>query len=88
MTSPSESLQPLEVSSSPQERFEEYLQTRGLRQTNQRKFLIEAMGKTRDPQMIDNLEELIRGVDTNSAAAAVEAPPDLVDLSVPEALTE
>ncbi len=38
-----------------------------------RKFLIEAMGKTRDPQMIDNLEELIRGEDTNSAAAAVEA---------------
>jgi HEAT repeat protein len=38
-----------------------------------RKFLIEAMGKTRDPQMIDNLEGLIRGSDTNAAAAAVEA---------------
>ena len=32
---------PLEVSLSPQERFSEYLQSRGLRQTNQRKFLIE-----------------------------------------------
>ncbi|MDA8744184.1 transcriptional repressor [Rubripirellula amarantea] len=41
-TSP-ESLQPLDVSLSPQERFEEYLQTRGLRQTSQRKFLIDAV---------------------------------------------
>lgn len=38
-----------------------------------RKFLIEAMGKTRDPQMIDNLESLLRGDDANAAAAAVEA---------------
>jgi HEAT repeat protein len=38
-----------------------------------RKFLIEAMGKTRDPRMIDNLAGLLRGTDTNSAAAAVEA---------------
>jgi HEAT repeat protein len=38
-----------------------------------RKFLIEAMGKTRDPQMISSLEGLIRGSDTNAAAAAVEA---------------
>ena len=38
-----------------------------------RKFLIEAMGKTRDPQMIDALEELVRGPDANVAAAAVEA---------------
>ena len=38
-----------------------------------RKFLIEAMGKTRDPQMVDILEELIRGEDANAAAAAVEA---------------
>ena len=43
-----------------------------------RKFLIEAMGKTRDPQMIENLEGLIRGSDTNAAAAAVEVirPPN------------
>lgn len=40
-TSANESLPPLEVSSTPQERFEEYLQSRGLRQTSQRKFLIE-----------------------------------------------
>lgn len=38
-----------------------------------RKFLVEAMGKTRDPQMIDHLQSLIRGSDANVAAAAVEA---------------
>jgi len=38
-----------------------------------RKFLVEAMGKTRDPQMIDFLESLVRGSDANVAAAAVEA---------------
>ncbi|MEM7135516.1 MAG: HEAT repeat domain-containing protein [Myxococcota bacterium] len=38
-----------------------------------RKFLIEAMGKTRDPQMIDSLALLLAGSDTNTAAAAVEA---------------
>lgn len=38
-----------------------------------RKFLAEAMGKTRDPQMIDHLEALLRGADVNAAAAAVEA---------------
>mgnify|MGYP001314721437 FL=1 len=38
-----------------------------------RKFLIEAMGKTRDPQMIDNLESLLCEDDANAAAAAVEA---------------
>jgi HEAT repeat protein len=38
-----------------------------------RKFLVEAMGKTRDPQMIDHLESLLRGPDANVAAAAVEA---------------
>jgi len=38
-----------------------------------RKFLVEAMGKTRDPQMIDYLELLIRGSEANVAAAAVEA---------------
>ena len=34
-------LQPIDVSLTPQERFEEYLQSRGLRQTSQRKFLVE-----------------------------------------------
>jgi len=38
-----------------------------------RKFLIEAMGKTRDPQMIDHLQTVLRGSDANVAAAAVEA---------------
>lgn len=38
-----------------------------------RKFLVEAMGKTRDPQMIENLQELLAGADPNAAAAAVEA---------------
>lgn len=37
------------------------------------KFLAEAMGKTRDPKMIDHLESLVRGADANLAAAAVEA---------------
>lgn len=37
------SLTPLKVSLSPQERFEEYLQSRGLRQTSQRKFLIDCV---------------------------------------------
>ncbi|MGB3050710.1 MAG: HEAT repeat domain-containing protein [Polyangiales bacterium] len=37
------------------------------------KFLVEAMGKTRDPRMIDHLEPLVRGPDANVAAAAVEA---------------
>lgn len=41
MSASSESLQPLDVSLSPQERFKEYLQTRGLRQTGQRSFLVE-----------------------------------------------
>jgi len=38
-----------------------------------RKFLVEAMGKTRDPKMIASLEALIRESDPNTAAAAVEA---------------
>jgi HEAT repeat protein len=38
-----------------------------------RKFLVEAMGKTRDPQMVPNLEDILRGDDANAAAAAVEA---------------
>jgi Fur family ferric uptake transcriptional regulator len=39
-SSPPASLEPLAVALSPQERFEEYLQSRGLRQTGQRRFLI------------------------------------------------
>ncbi len=59
MSSPSDSLEPLDVSLSPQERFEEYLQTRGLRQTSQRKFLIEAVFQEHDhfdaDELIDRL---------------------------------
>jgi len=57
--STADSLEPLNVSSSPQERFEEYLQTRGLRQTSQRKFLIEAVFEEHDhfdaDELIDRL---------------------------------
>lgn len=57
-TSP-EPLQPLDVSLSPQERFEEYLQTRGLRQTSQRRFLIDAVFQEHDhfdaDELIDRL---------------------------------
>ncbi len=38
-----------------------------------RKFLVEAMGKTRDPGMVESLEGLLRRADPNTAAAAVEA---------------
>lgn len=38
---PPSSLPPLDTSLSPQERFQEYLQAKGLRSTEQRKFLIE-----------------------------------------------
>jgi len=57
--STADSLEPLNVSSSRQERFEEYLQTRGLRQTSQRKFLIEAVFEEHDhfdaDELIDRL---------------------------------
>lgn len=50
---------PLEVSLSPQERFNEYLQSRELRQTSQRKFLIEQVFAQHDhfdaEELIDRL---------------------------------
>jgi Fur family ferric uptake transcriptional regulator len=55
VSSPSDSLQPLDVSLSPQERFEEYLQTRKLRQTSQRKFLIDAVFQEHDHFDADEL---------------------------------
>lgn len=59
VSSPSDSLEPLEVSLSPQERFEEYLQTRGLRQTSQRRYLIDAVFEEHDhfdaDELIDRL---------------------------------
>ena len=69
----SESLEPLRVSLSPQERFEEYLQTRGLRQTNQRKFLIEAVFEEHDhfdaDELIDRLPR--RGEENYVSSATV-----------------
>jgi Fur family ferric uptake transcriptional regulator len=55
LSSPSDSLQPLDVSLSPQARFEEYLQTRKLRQTSQRKFLIDAVFQEHDHFDADEL---------------------------------
>jgi HEAT repeat protein len=52
------------------EKFEAACKTAG---PSGRKFLVEAMGKTRDPQMVSNLEDVLRGDDANAAAAAVEA---------------
>ena len=51
----SQPLPPVEVSLSPQERFEEYLQSRGLRQTSQRKFLIEEVFRAHDHFDADEL---------------------------------
>jgi Fur family transcriptional regulator, ferric uptake regulator len=51
----SEPLERLHVSLSPQERFEEYCQTRGLRQTSQRKYLIEAVFEEHDHFDADEL---------------------------------
>ena len=52
-------LPPVEVALTPQQRFEEYLQTRGLRQTSQRKFLIDAVFQEHDhfdaDELIDRL---------------------------------
>ncbi len=76
VSAPSESLQPLDVSLSPQERFEEYLQTRGLRQTNQRKFLIEAVFQEHDhfdaDELIDRLPR--RGEQNYVSSATVYEP--------------
>lgn len=58
-TSEEPSLGRVEVSMSPQERFEEYLQSRGLRNTDQRRFLIEQVFKHHEhfdaDQLIDQL---------------------------------
>ena len=63
----------LEVSLSPQERFCEYLQTRGLRQTNQRKFLVEQVFAQHDhfdaEELIDRLPR--RGEENYVSTATV-----------------
>ena len=66
-------LEPLDVALSPQERFEEYLQSRGLRQTGQRKFLI---GEVFNQHEHFDAEELIerlprRGQDNYVSSATV-----------------
>ena len=53
--SASSSLPPLEVSLSPEARFQEYLQSRGLRQTAQRKFLVERVFSEHDHFDADDL---------------------------------
>ncbi len=66
-----EPLQPLDVSLSPQERFEEYLQTRGLRQTSQRKFLIDAVFQEHDHFDADELiDRLPRRGENNYVSSA------------------
>ncbi len=71
-TSP-EPLQRLNVSSSPQERFEEYLQTRGLRQTSQRKFLVDAVFSEHEHFAADELIDRLprRGEDNYVSSATV-----------------
>ena len=64
-------LQPLEVALSPQERFEEYLQTRGLRQTAQRKFLTEDVFSNHEHFDAEELiERLPRRGETNYVSTA------------------
>ena len=69
--STADSLEPLNVSSSPRERFEEYLQSRGLRQTSQRKFLIEAVFAAHDHFDADELiDRLPRRGENNYVSSA------------------
>ena len=76
------SLPPLDVSLSPQERFEEYLQTRGLRQTSQRKYLIGEVFASHDHFDADELiERLPRRGEKNyvSPATVYRTLRDLVE---------
>ncbi len=59
MKSPSEEskLRAIETSMSPIERFEEYLQSRGLRNTEQRKYLVEMVFSTHEHFDADQLME-------------------------------
>ena len=66
-------LQPLDVALSPQERFEEYLQSRGLRQTSQRKFLIHEVFSDHEHFDAEELIERLprRGNDNYVSSATV-----------------
>ncbi|MGB7345100.1 MAG: transcriptional repressor [Pirellulaceae bacterium] len=67
----SQPLDPVEVALTPQERFEEYLRSRGLRQTSQRKFLIEEVFRAHDHFDADELmERLPRKEEQNYVSAA------------------
>ncbi|TWU26526.1 Ferric uptake regulation protein [Novipirellula galeiformis] len=67
----SPSLQPIDVSLTPQERFEEYLQTRGLRQTSQRKTLVDQVFSHHDHFDADELiDRLPRRGDKNYVSSA------------------
>lgn len=64
-------LEPLDVSLSPQERFEEYLQSRGLRQTGQRRFLVEQVFNHHEHFDADELiERLPRRGESNYVSSA------------------
>jgi len=71
VSSYSQPLEPLDVSLSPQERFSEYLQSRGLRQTGQRKFLVEQVFSHHEHFDADELiERLPRRGEPNYVSAA------------------
>lgn len=64
-------LEPLEVSLSPQERFEEYLQSKGLRQTGQRRYLVELVFSQHDHFDADELiDRLPRRGEANYVSSA------------------
>ncbi|WP_146524230.1 Fur family transcriptional regulator [Novipirellula artificiosorum] len=67
----SPSLPPVAVALTPQERFEEYLQTRGLRQTSQRKFLVDEIFSHHEHFDADELmERLPRKGEKNYVSSA------------------
>ncbi|WP_146519806.1 Fur family transcriptional regulator [Stieleria varia] len=68
-----DSLTPIKVSLTPQQRFEEYLQSRGLRQTNQRKFLIDRVFSHHEHFDADELIERLprRGQENYVSSATV-----------------
>jgi len=71
MASAPESLERLEVALSPQERFEEYLQSRGQRQTKPRKFLVETIFSQHEHFDADELiEKLPRKGQPNYVSSA------------------
>ena len=78
----SQPLQPLDVSLSPQERFEEYLQARNQRQTRQRRFLVDQVFSDHSHFDADELiDRLPRRGEQNyvSSATVYRTLGDLVD---------